>query len=521
MRSKRIATIAIAVALICTWLLVYLAISPIATPTPAGRDYTVPDTVSTVNGTGNFEHVQPGDRLLIPSSRTGPITLKNLKGEEGNKIIIVNSGGKVGINANGSWAGVQIRNCEHVRLTGTGDPSVEYGFEIYNSSNCGITAYSRTRYMEIDHVEIRNVAKAGMYAKTPEDIRDTWTQYGTYIHHNYVHDVGNEGLYVGSSSWAGGKEPELEGVEISYNRIERCGYDGIQVGSAVADVKVHHNFVKDIGLEKPYGGGCAKAGFVINKGTTGDFYNNMIVNTGRWGFVILGLGHYRIYNNIIADAGGKPGSSDDAGIRWLGAGVQDGLFYNNTIVRTRGDGIKVTAGWDGAIYDNIVLGSSGINIINKNAAKYNNIESGAVGAVGFVDPDSNDFHLLPSSSAVDAGSDTGFAPFDYDHVPRPQGSASDIGAFEHVSSLPPTPTNTPPLTGTPTPTATNTPLPTFTPTPTNTPTLLPTNTPTPTGTPTPTSSPGPGPTVTPTATGVPTVTPEPKCWKCIPIECPP
>ena len=404
--------------------------TPTDTPAPAGQTYVVPNSISTVNGTGNFEHVRPGDRLLIPSSRTGPITFKNLTGEEGNQIIIINDGGKVGINANGSWAGVQIRNCEYVRLTGTGDPSVEYGFEIYNSSNCGITAYSKTRHVEIDHVEIHDVDKAGMYAKTPEDIRDTWIQYGTYIHHNYVHDVGTEGLYVGSSSWEGGKEPELEGVEISYNRIERCGYDGIQVGSAVADVKVHHNFVKDIGLEKPYGGGCAKAGFVINKGTTGDFYNNTVVNTGRWGFVILGLGHYRIYNNIIADAGGKPGSSDDAGIRWLGAGAQDGLFYNNTIVRTRGDGVKVSAGGDGAIYDNIVLGSSGVNIINKNAAKYNNIESGAVGAVGFVDPDNNDFHLLPSSSAVDAGSDTGFAPFDYDGVSRPQGRKSDIGAFE-------------------------------------------------------------------------------------------
>ena len=49
---------------------------------------------------------------------------------------------------------------------------------------------------------------------------------------------------------------------------------------------------------------------------------------------------------------------------------------------------------------------------------------------------SNDFHLLPQSPAIDAGLTLPGVKFDLDGTPRPQGAAYDIGAFETIAVTP-------------------------------------------------------------------------------------
>ncbi|HNB55146.1 MAG TPA: choice-of-anchor Q domain-containing protein, partial [Anaerolineales bacterium] len=53
----------------------------------------------------------------------------------------------------------------------------------------------------------------------------------------------------------------------------------------------------------------------------------------------------------------------------------------------------------------------------------------------FADPAANDFHLLETSPARDAGDCTHAPTTDFDGDPRPQGSGCDIGADEFVVSL--------------------------------------------------------------------------------------
>ncbi|MBW2525108.1 MAG: right-handed parallel beta-helix repeat-containing protein, partial [Deltaproteobacteria bacterium] len=48
----------------------------------------------------------------------------------------------------------------------------------------------------------------------------------------------------------------------------------------------------------------------------------------------------------------------------------------------------------------------------------------------FVDFAGADFHLGPSSPAIDAGDDSVALSFDLEGNPRPRGSGIDIGAFE-------------------------------------------------------------------------------------------
>jgi len=133
------------------------------------------------------------------------------------------------------------------------------------------------------------------------------------------------------------------------------------------------------------------------------------------------------------------------------------------------------------------------------------------------------YALLPDSPAIDAGDDGAAPARDQRGVPRSQGAASDIGAFESGGSVP-TPSSTPAATTSPTPTIvpaptptaslpptpTSVPAPTATPNPTPTPTPVPTSTTTPKATPTataaakptllPSSTPAPEPTPTPTPT---------------------
>jgi hypothetical protein len=50
----------------------------------------------------------------------------------------------------------------------------------------------------------------------------------------------------------------------------------------------------------------------------------------------------------------------------------------------------------------------------------------------FIDPYGFDYHLLPSSPAIDAGTILNVVQDDFDGITRPQGSGYDIGAFEYL-----------------------------------------------------------------------------------------
>ncbi|HUH98961.1 MAG TPA: choice-of-anchor Q domain-containing protein, partial [Anaerolineales bacterium] len=81
------------------------------------------------------------------------------------------------------------------------------------------------------------------------------------------------------------------------------------------------------------------------------------------------------------------------------------------------------------------------------------------------------FALLATSPAIDAGNDTFCESTDQRGVARPQGAHCDIGAYEYVFPVTPSPTSTDTPTYTPTASSTPTFTPTFTPTATSTPAL--------------------------------------------------
>ena len=105
--------------------------------------------------------------------------------------------------------------------------------------------------------------------------------------------------------------------------------------------------------------------------------------------------------------------------------------YNNTVVKAGANGISV--GGDAAggfVRDNIVADAVGTDVKAPANVSTTNNRIGTVAQMGFVGASANNFRLLSTSPARNAGS-SGAPATDFDGVSRPQGGAPDQGAFEH------------------------------------------------------------------------------------------
>jgi hypothetical protein len=416
-----------------------------------------------------FNQVQAGDTILFEPGRRDYILIRNFYGEPGSPIIFMNKNGVVTVNGNYP-TGISIRNCRFIRLTGTGDEANFYGYKITGIPNgSGIGAGYLSSDFEIDHVSIENTKIAGIYAKTDPDcsltpIRDNFTQFNTIIHDNYIANSGNEGMYIGSTKYFGqhvtcnGKDTLLmpgllKGVRIYSNIIKYSGWDGIQVSSASSDCQVYDNLVMyDSQAEQP----SQMSGIMLGGGSKCDCYNNYISSGKGCGIESHGLGGYRIFNNIIVDAGRsfKPFDTTQMkyGIYITDISVQaDSAFYilHNDIINPKSDGIRFTSvlSKGSLISSNVIINpgtydyyehihtsftgkDSYVMLPDKASAVMitNNFFARNADSAGF---NGVSFTLKEGSPLIDAAyPDTKRIYFDANRNPRIYGSAPDIGAYE-------------------------------------------------------------------------------------------
>ena len=112
-------------------------------------------------------------------------------------------------------------------------------------------------------------------------------------------------------------------------------------------------------------------------------------------------------------------------------------FFNNTFARTE-EGLwtsQATAVMKNNIFYEVASDwSYGKPTLENNLTTSNwpTANGNISGDPMFVDPDNNDFHLLPGSPAIDAGVALPGVTDDMDGVPRPQGAGFDIGPYEYV-----------------------------------------------------------------------------------------
>ena len=414
-----------------------------------------------------FQDIKPGDTVCLQAGNWDYIQLKDFHGTAEKPIVFINSGGEVIINTD-HFVGIKIGGCSHVVFTGSGDPNARYGFRILKVSKgagMGIDDYSTD--IEVARVEISHTLLGGVYAKTDPTCtnmgatRDKFVMRNFSFHDNFVHDVADEGLYIGNSHYAGltltcnGHDTTvyphvLKGVFIYNNLVENTGWDGIQVSSADSGCRINDN---SINFDSQAGVNGQMSGILIGGGSICKTYNNKITNGKGDGIDIFGMGGFNVFNNLIVDPGKYYLADDPAKMKhgiYLGKVVTTTNavmgIYNNTIVSPKSFGMVLSNNDLKTVFvkNNLIVDPGKYNTDGDNAfinignmdeqkvVKANNYTSSRVAPAKFKDPNGGNYDLQPVSPAVNSGTDLTRegVTFDILNRSRPFGNAFDIGAYE-------------------------------------------------------------------------------------------
>lgn len=443
---------------------------------PARTQHVISRVTDKVNGLGSYSAVHPGDTVYFETGTRDQLIIENINGTAQQPIVFAPQSRQnpVVIKTSGTY-GISIRNCSYIRLTGV----YRYGIQIIElgqgDNSVGISIQDKSTDVEIDHVEIANTGFVGILAKTDPVCGDPGTQRGgfiqknTVIHHCYIHDTYGEGLYIGNTFWHGmdlscGKvyPMVLEGVEVYNNKIERTGWDGIQVSSAIANCRIYNNELNDVSYRMTP---SQMSGILIGGGTRAECYNNRIKDAYATGILVFGQGGTRVFNNVIIRPALRYEPEDQTlreyGIYILDKSEEDKSFYgiySNTIIQPKSDAIRISDDQDFEVrlYNNLMVDPGAREVyINDNTERSgidayifignfdtpisssNNAMLPDLGRVLFSSAATDNYHLQAGSSLVDTGrdlSDQVGVNFDLDNNPRPLRGGWDIGAYEYNST---------------------------------------------------------------------------------------
>jgi hypothetical protein len=407
-----------------------------------------------------IELVKPGQVICLSASVAyDNILIKKIKGTKDNPIIVRNCGGVARITSTGSF-GLKFEESEHFRLLGDGVSDSTYGIRISTTGGFYLAMEKFTTDFEISRIEIagpnpngigEGAGFAGIGIKTSpyqdcslftDSTRQAWIMRNVSVHHNYIHDTGGEGMYIGHGMYKGRKEAKcptityshsIKGLRVHHNRVENTGFDGMQIKNADEDVEIYNNTIRNYGTRNK---GGQNEGLFIGEGVTGKIYSNL-VNTGTGhGISFQGMGNNQIYNNVVLNAGddGFNGSGSSMAVY-----IPDGYFmiFNNTIYNSRQKGFVFYHNHGGKklVMNNLVV-KAGYKITSKGGKldSCNNIFTQHADRIRFRDTLKADLRLTNGSPAINHGADVrkfnGDLNCDFLKNPRPKGKGFDIGAFE-------------------------------------------------------------------------------------------
>jgi hypothetical protein len=435
--------------------------------------WLVDSTVNVIDGYGPlYNNLHAGDTVYLKAGSRDKLLIRNFKGSPDRPITFMNNNGVVTISTN-DYYGISIVNCRYIRFSGQCNNSDFYGIQINKvsrGSGIGVGAFSTD--VEIDHVQIQNCLYSGIVAKTDPDCllkasRDSFTQFNTSIHDNSIVDVGNEGMYIGSSFYSGvhlscnGKDTlvmpaVLNNVKIYNNIVKRTGWDGIQVSSASLHCQIHHNTVIN---DSQAGTKNQMSGILLGGGSACDCYNNKISDGNGDGIEDHGLGGNKIYNNIIVNAGQSFLPNDVSQLKH-GIFVSDvsvmkdsgfSILFND-IINPKSDGIRFQSikSKHNLIASNLIVNPGNYNLYQTDNTSFtgndayvmipnraadvqlkNNFFSRNIQAAGI---SATDFTILPGSPLINKGYQRALSiTTDFNNERRPIGGYYDIGALEYNS----------------------------------------------------------------------------------------
>jgi len=203
------------------------------------------------------------DVLCLPPGQFKFILIQNLPQRNAERpLTITNCGGQTRIGGLGHYYLFVLGGGSHWRLTGeysaasgTGHPDYpghadgqyansqdSYGIliddeTIEEGSPSGLSIGGGATDFEIDFIEIRRVGFAGMLIKSDND--GAATMRNVRIHDNYIHDIGSEGIYIGSTQSP--PQHSIENLKFYNNRVLRTGTEIFQLGQIGGDTEICNN----------------------------------------------------------------------------------------------------------------------------------------------------------------------------------------------------------------------------------------------------------------------------------------
>ncbi|MEM7369948.1 MAG: right-handed parallel beta-helix repeat-containing protein [Bacteroidota bacterium] len=366
-----------------------------------------------------------GDTVFVENGVYVGFDHRNTSGTANAPIVFQALGDSALINQSGPIRsdGINIENADFIIVDGfivNGMKGNGNGIRVVVADNCVV------RNCSCD-----NNAERGIFTAFTDDI---------LIEHNIcTNSVDEHGIYVSNSS----DRPIVRynecygnnNIGIHFNGDLSAGGDGI-----ISDPQVYGNILHDNNLA---------AGINMDGVENPLIYNNLIYNnhTGQGIALFQQDGAIptqgaKIFNNtIIVPADGRWGILVKSG-----SNVNTEI-YNNIILNEHA--------WRGCIVvEDTAQFKSDYNLLNDkmsntddgsaiSLANWQNLGfdahsqlAGAMSSI-FVDPAGGDYHLISSSSVIDAGTDL-VSPWvmnDLDLNPRPSGSTFDIGAYEFQESM--------------------------------------------------------------------------------------
>jgi MYXO-CTERM domain-containing protein len=410
--------------------------------------------LGTDSANGNDMGVKPGDVVCVEAGEREFLTLDDFVGTAAAPIVIKNCGGQVKIANDDRGYGININGSSFFRLTGTGDPSIEYGFDVSASrtgpdySGSGVPVGGLSTDYELDHIEVHHTGFAGFILKTESRCDGSanlgaFVQKNTRVHDTYVHDTGGEGFYVGSTGYGGrdfqcdGQTVKLfphehDGVYLDHNRIENTGWDGLQVGVTPKNCEVSNNRI--VGVGKTAEDPVQTRGIQIGGASACKLFGNYLADGPTIGIFVLGAADTLVYDNVVVDFGEDGIYGNDQELAAISGSSY--AFLHNTVVGSKGASLRLFGALisGSAVVNNLFVGNTdplGVGG-NVDATNQGNLELASPNEAGFVNVGADDYRLSADSPARDTGAVvSGFTvEADFDGVKRD--SKPDVGAFEYT-----------------------------------------------------------------------------------------
>lgn len=251
------------------------------------------------------------------------------------------------------------------------------------------------------------------------------------VMNNVIHDgspdpIGGEGIFIkGASSHGSVHDNDIRELIVNPS-IYIDSWEGHAFDIRVFRNVIHDNWMSGIALASEAGGLLEDV--VIT--------NNIVYHCGSHGIILGGWSHQipahpvhdiRIINNTISNCGAATAAG---GILIDNPDAQDVIIRNNI----------VSGNYAFQIASNFSI--PGLTIDHNLIDGYRGFEAEMLGTdVWQGDPlfrnaGAGDFRLHRGSPAIDRGSPLDAPPDDFARMPRPQGAAIDIGAFEYPAAPP-------------------------------------------------------------------------------------